>query len=304
MQGRGYGDAMAQAAVRSPGAGSRRGPWSLVRGLALACHPGPTVVVTVLATALAAAVGAGAWTTTVLAVAVLTGQLSVGWSNDWLDAGRDQAVERAAKPVVAGLVSAVTLRRAAWWALAVCAVASLVTGLVAGAVHLVAVAFAWGYNLGLKSTAWSWLPYAVSFALLAEFAVLAAPGDRMAPPWLLAAAALLGVGAHVANTLPDLDDDAATGVRGLPHRLGRRTSGVLAPTLLVTAVAFVVAGPSGPPSDVAWVGGSLAAALATTAGAVALTRPASRAPFSLSMAVAVVCLVMLAMNVSDVAIAR
>ncbi|MEJ1231435.1 MAG: hypothetical protein WDM88_13540 [Galbitalea sp.] len=29
---------------------------------------------------------------------------------------------------------------------------------------------------------------------------------------------LLGAAGHFANTLPDLDDDATTGVRGLPHR--------------------------------------------------------------------------------------
>jgi len=260
------------------------------------------VVVTVLGTALAAAVGAEPTTTALLAVAVLTGQLSVGWSNDWLDAGRDRAVDRASKPVVSGLVSAATLRRAAWGALVVCVVTSLATGIVPGVVHLAAVASAWGYNLGLKSTPWSWLPYAVSFALLAEFAVLVAPGDRLAAPWTLAAAALLGTGAHVANTLPDLDDDAATGVRGLPHRLGRRASGVLAPTLLVAAVGVVVAGPGGPPSAAAWAGGLLAATLAAAAGAVALTRVSSRAPFGLSMAVAVVCVVVLA--VPEVAVRR
>src|SRR3712207_7375206 len=32
----------------------------------------------------------------------------------------------------------------------------------------------------------------------------------------------LGVGAHLLNVLPDLEDDAATGVRGLPHVLGPR----------------------------------------------------------------------------------
>ncbi|MDF2846038.1 MAG: ubiquinone biosynthesis protein UbiA, partial [Oerskovia sp.] len=57
-----------------------------VRGLALASHAGPTVVVTVLAGFFAAGVGSGATTTALVVAAVLTGQLSVGWSNDWLDA--------------------------------------------------------------------------------------------------------------------------------------------------------------------------------------------------------------------------
>ena len=37
-----------------------------------------------------------------VAVAVLAGQLSTGWSNDWFDAGRDTAVGRTDKPIVAG----------------------------------------------------------------------------------------------------------------------------------------------------------------------------------------------------------
>ena len=56
-----------------------------------------------------------------------------------------------------------------------------------------------------------------------------------------AAGALLGVGAHLVNVLPDLADDEATGVRGLPHRIGARrlpvvAAGVLAAGSLVVAL--------------------------------------------------------------------
>ena len=37
--------------------------------------------------------------------AVFTGQLSIGWSNDYLDAERDRAVHRSDKPVAAGAVA-------------------------------------------------------------------------------------------------------------------------------------------------------------------------------------------------------
>lgn len=273
----------------------------VIRGLARASHPAPAAVVTLLATALSAALGSGVITALVL-VAVGSGQLSVGWSNDWIDAARDRAVGRTAKPVVAGLVDASTLRRCAFTALAVCAAASFATGLLPGAAHLAAVGGAWAYNAWLKSTPWSWVPYAVSFGLLVVFVVLAAPGDAVPAPWVVLAAALLGVGAHVANTLPDLDDDLATGVRGLPHRLGRRASGVLAPVLLVAAALTVVAGPTGPPGPAAWAGGALAVVLPVAAGTIALTRPHSRAPFRLSMAVAAVCVVLLALAVPDVVV--
>ena len=274
-----------------------------LRGLALASHAGPTVVVTVLAGFFAVGVGSGAGTTALVTAAVLSGQLSVGWSNDWLDARRDLAVDRADKPVVAGLVSVRQVHAAALAAAAACVVLSLATGLVAGLVHLVAVASAWSYNAWLKSTVWSWSPYAVSFGLLPLFVVLAAPGDRVAAPWAMVATALLGVGAHVANTLPDLEDDRATGVRGLPHRLGRTGASVLAPAVLVTAVGVVVLGPPGPPTVVAWVAGAVAVVLAVSAGVVAVRRTTSRLPFALSKAVAAVCAVLLVLAGPDVALA-
>jgi len=42
------------------------------------------------------------------------------------------------------------------------------------------------------------------------------PGHPAPRASVSAAAALLGLGAHFANVLPDLAGDAATGVRGLP----------------------------------------------------------------------------------------
>ncbi|MFD6165253.1 UbiA family prenyltransferase [Oerskovia sp. NPDC060287] len=279
-----------------------RAATTTLRGLALASHAGPTVVVTVLAGFFAVGVGSGPGTTALVTAAVLSGQLSVGWSNDWLDARRDRAVDRADKPVVAGLVSVRQVHAAALAAAAACVVLSLATGLVAGLVHLVAVASAWSYNARLKSTVWSWAPYAASFGLLPLFVVLAAPGDRVAAPWAMVATALLGVGAHVANTLPDLEDDRATGVRGLPHRLGRTGASVLAPAVLVTAVGVVVLGPPGPPTAVAWVAGAVAVVLAVSAGVVAVRRTTSRLPFALSMAVAAVCAVLLVLAGPDVAL--
>ncbi|WP_265522835.1 UbiA family prenyltransferase [Oerskovia flava] len=272
-----------------------------VRGLAVACHTGPTVMVTLLAAAFALGVGASGPTTALVAAAVLAGQLSVGWSNDWLDAARDLAVGRTGKPVVDGLVTAAQLRAAALVALGACVVLSVATGWLPGAVHLVAVASAWAYNLRLKSTVWSPLPYAVSFGLLLLFVVLAVTGTAAAP-WAIAATALLGVGAHVANTLPDLEDDAATGVTGLPHRLGRRLASVVAPLVLVGATAVALLGPATPPGPVRWAAAGVAAALAVVAGVIGWTRPASRAPFTLSMAVAAVCVVLLVTAGSDVAL--
>src|SRR6478609_10157167 len=85
--------------------------------LALASHLGPTVAVSVFAFAMAAGADAPARTTGLVGAAVLAGQLSIGWSNDWIDADRDAAVGRTDKPVGAGRVSRVAIRNAAFIAL-------------------------------------------------------------------------------------------------------------------------------------------------------------------------------------------
>ncbi|MFE5341117.1 UbiA family prenyltransferase [Isoptericola sp. NPDC056578] len=272
-----------------------------VRGLLLATHPAPAAVVTGLALVFAVGVGLPGGRALLVTAAVAAGQLSVGWSNDWLDAARDRRVGRADKPTVTGAVAPRTLRTAAIAALAGCVVLSFATGLVPGLLHVAAVGSAWAYNARLKSTPLSWLPYAVSFGLLPAF-VVAAAGDGRVAGWTVGAAALLGVGAHLANVLPDLEDDDATGVRGLPHRLGRRGASVLAPVVLAAGSVVILLGPPGPPSvaSAALTGGAVV--LAALAGTVGLVRPHSRAPFLLSLAVAVVCVVQLVLAADAVAL--
>lgn len=211
-----------------------------LRGLVLATHPGPALAVTVLAGMLATAQGLPPARVALLVAAVLAGQLSVGWSNDLVDVARDRTAGRADKPLATGEVPLRLVRSACAASVVLCVALSVALGAAAGAVHLLCVASAWAYNLGLKSTVWSWLPYAVSFGLLPVIVTLA---DGQAPPWWWpVGAALLGVAAHLLNVLPDLDDDAATGVRGLPHRLGRPYVAPLAAAVLVVASAVVLAG--------------------------------------------------------------
>lgn len=117
--------------------------------------------------------------------------------------------------------------RSARGALAACVAALLVTvmlslmcGWVAGFLHVLCVAAGWAYDLGVKATVWSWVSFTVAFGGLPGFVTLSDPGADVPPLWVVAAAALLGVGAHLVNVLPDLDDDKATGVRGMSHGLG------------------------------------------------------------------------------------
>jgi len=217
-----------------------------VRGLIAACHPLPCLAVTVFAGCWAAASGRAPGVVLLVMAAVLLGQLSVGWSNDWVDAGRDVAARRTDKPIAAGLVGRRAVGIGAASAAAACVLASFAIGWVAGAVHVLAVASAWAYNLGLKSTAVSPLPYALSFGLLPGVATWAGADPGWPRPGVTLGAALLGVAAHFANTVPDVEADAVTGVRGLPQRLGpRRSLQVMAWVVAAAAASLFLARQAG-----------------------------------------------------------
>jgi 4-hydroxybenzoate polyprenyltransferase len=256
-----------------------------VAGLVRACHAPPTLTVTVVITAFAIVAGRGAGSAWV-AAAVLCGQLSVGWSNDYLDRARDEAANRSDKPIPSGDLPARVVAIGAVLALVADIPLSLASGWRAGLVHLAGVAAAWGYNLGLKSTWLSALPYAIGFGALPAFVVLGLPGHPAPPAWLVVAGVLLGVGAHFANVLPDMDDDIALGVRGLPHRLGPKRSVLVAGVLLFAASVVLAFGPKSGPG-VAGVIGIIGAGLLLAIGWAASRRPASRLPFQIALAVAV-----------------
>ncbi|WP_327292261.1 UbiA family prenyltransferase [Streptomyces sp. NBC_01198] len=268
------------------------------RGVVRACHPEPTVAVTVLVTALAAASGRSPAACAVLGAAVLCGQLSIGWCNDLVDAGRDTAAGRTDKPLAAGTAGGGAVAAAAVSALTACVVLSLAAGRSAGAAHLTGVAAAWAYNLGVKRTAASWVPYALAFGLLPAFVTLGLPGRPWPPGWAMAAGALLGVGAHFTNVLPDIDADLAAGVRGLPQRLGPRRTRVLAPLPLLAASAVLVVGPPGPVGRAGWAALLVTAGLAaaTTAATSQGARAGSRLPFLATLAMAVTAVGLLVLH--------
>lgn len=214
------------------------------RGLLLACHPVPTAGVTAVSTLLATGVGLPAGHVLVLGSAVLTGQLSIGWSNDRIDAGRDAVNGRADKPAASGRVPLALVGGAAGVALIATVALSFGLGPAAALALLTLVAAGWAYNLGVKATRWSGLAYALGFGALPMAPYLALPGHPLPPWWVPATGGLLGFGAHVANVLPDLRDDAATGVRGLPHRLGMRASTVVMGVTLAAASVVLGFGPS------------------------------------------------------------
>ncbi|HEY4269920.1 MAG TPA: UbiA family prenyltransferase [Galbitalea sp.] len=208
-------------------------------------HPGPSIVVTIVEVGLGIAVGLDATRVVLLGFAMLAGQFSVGLSNDWLDAERDNAVGRTDKPITRGWISVGTVRTAAWVSLGISTLAVIPLGWLALVGLVFITGTAWAYNLGLKKTAFSIVPYVLSFGSLPALATLSLPDPAAPSAWSVAVGGLLGAAAHFANTLPDLDDDRTTGVNGLPHRLGRRLSSNLTYVLLLVAAVLEVVGAGG-----------------------------------------------------------
>ena len=215
-----------------------------VLALITTSHPGPSLAIAVMTALLAAQAAPHGARPLLAAVPMLAGQLSVGWSNDAFDAGRDAAAGRTDKPLATGAISA----RAVWTAALVSLVAALAMALALGAVPflllLVLLGAGWAYNAGLKSTAASGLMYVLGFGPLPAYSVSTA-GQGHVPTWAATSvAALVGLGTHFANVLPDLDADRGTGVRGLPQqvaaRWGSRAVRAVALVLLLTASVLMV----------------------------------------------------------------
>ncbi|WP_432833989.1 UbiA family prenyltransferase [Dactylosporangium sp. CA-092794] len=264
---------------------------SVAISLLRASHPEPAAGVTAVAALLSIGLDRPLPGVIAVAATVLASQLSIGWVNDALDAPRDAATGRTDKPVATGVLSRRLVFTLGALAAVACVPLGFLSGPDAGLVSALALVSALLYDWPLKSTLASVVPYAVSFGALPAFVALGA--GRTPPAWLIAAGALLGAGAHFVNTLPDLDDDVRTGVRGLPHLLGRRGSLLAAAVLLLAATATLAFGPPGPPPVLFWP--ALAAALiALSLGWYRMSRdPASRVPFLSVIAVALIDVVFL-----------
>lgn len=264
--------------------------------LGRSCHPLPSLAVTAAAVLLAAAAGNTAGTCTLVALAVLAGQLSVGWSNDRIDAERDRRVGHEGKPIAAGEVSLPAVDRAIAASLVGTVVFSLLLGWRAGLVHLAAVAAAWLYNVDLKGTWLSWLPYTVAFGALPAVATLALPGHPLPDGWVMGTGALLGTSVNFANALPGLARHPRSDIRGLPDRIGGKASLLMAGALLAAAAALVTWAPAGPPKPAGWVCAALTAALLLGGVPTLWRRAESRAPFYGVLLIAPIVLIVMVLT--------
>ncbi len=205
-------------------------------------HPFPTLL-NVAATAGLAAIAAGglpaASELARLMAAMFCVQAAIGASNDYCDRELD-AQTKPYKPIVRGLVAPRTALLLS--AVFILAAGALVATMGPWAVAVGALGLAAGlaYNVRLKRTVFSPLPFMIALPALPIWVWVSL--DRFTDElwWLLPFAPLAALAVHLSNTAPDIEADSRAGVRGLAHVLGVRRSlfvawGSFASALLLAA---------------------------------------------------------------------
>jgi 4-hydroxybenzoate polyprenyltransferase len=157
-------------------------------------------------------------------------QVSTGVLNDAFDAPWDRLYQQY-KPIASGAVP----RSHAWLIGFGCGGAALLAARAAGVrplrLMLVGLVSGWSYSLGLSRTPLSFLPFATGLATVPLLGPVAV-GVRLPSGGQVAVlAAGLGLGLHLANGGPDIEQDRSAGRRSLPVLLGedgsRRASHLL-----------------------------------------------------------------------------
>jgi 4-hydroxybenzoate polyprenyltransferase len=204
-----------------------------------AAHFGPTIIVT--ATTFLLALSQYSLIDSIrVAIAIFAGQLFVGWSNDFIDAPLDIAAQRTKKPIVSKEINPEQLKKSIVVALFVALILSLFSplGLTGTLIHFLGILSATFYNLKLKPTILSPLPYIISFGLLPWAIYL--PAGNQPPLWLFIDFMLIAVAFHFFNVLKDFQWDINQGVLGLPQRLGRNASLVISISLIISAILVLI----------------------------------------------------------------
>jgi 4-hydroxybenzoate polyprenyltransferase len=254
-----------------------RAPGGRIRSLIFLGHPGPSLLVTLVFVAIAGLAGGGVPDATrvlQLVGTMLPIQLCIGVLNDVVDLPAD-AVAQPYKPLARRVLG----RKTAAWIGAVLGVAGLsvaatinLATLGLGAAALVA---GLAYDLGLRRTVLSWVPWWGGMAVLplAAYASAGAIPSRLLI--LIPLSALIAVGLHLANAQPDIDADRVAGVRSFPVVVGVRAARWAGPAALAAAglLALVLALPLGQASPLLFAGAAVLAGGLATVAVTGLPRP-------------------------------
>ncbi len=217
-------------------------PRNLMRALRI-IHPFPTLlnVAATAGLAFVAAHGTPDASTLIRMLAVMfCAQSAIGVTNDVFDRDLDAAM-KPWKPVASGVVPMNAAIALAFAFIAATAVLASTLGAAGFALAMLGMSCGLVYDAWLKRSLFSVVPFMVAIPTLPLFVWASLDVWDDALWWLLPLGALIGVALHLANTLPDIDDDARFGVRGLAHRLGARGSMRLGWTSFGLALALSAA---------------------------------------------------------------
>jgi 4-hydroxybenzoate polyprenyltransferase len=167
-------------------------------------------------------------------------QFGIGATNDLVDAPRD-AGHKPGKPIPAGLVDRRSALVVAISAFAMGLVLSILSGPAMVALAAVVIGIGLAYDLRLKGTPWSWLPFAVGIPILPVFGWLGAAGAL--PPafaFLVPVALAAGAALAVANALADVERDRAAGVASIATALGPGRAWAIGAALVVAILAVAL----------------------------------------------------------------
>src|SRR5258706_5606339 len=106
-------------------------------------------------------------------------------------------------------------------------------------VSLCSLALGQAYNLRLKSTPWSGLVFALAMPLIPLYAFAGVGHIVSFLFWLVPLCFFLGVALNLANSLPDIEKDAAGGAKTLAVFLGVKRSFLACQLLIVLSAALI-----------------------------------------------------------------
>jgi 4-hydroxybenzoate polyprenyltransferase len=208
-------------------------------------HPIPSLLTTVAALGFAWIFGIGPRDPRFgsIGAIMLLVQFSISALNEWADADVDRRAGRR-RPIPLGLVS----RGAALTVAVVCAVGAFLLCVLSnlGPLALLLVGFGtacgWAYDLWLKATPLSFVPFAVAFPLMPFWIGVLAGRPLTSLVVLFLGGSPLATAIHLGDAIPDRDQDRNAGLRTLAVTLGKPGAELAAAGLLLlgTMVSIVL----------------------------------------------------------------
>lgn len=213
----------------------------LLLGFFLLSHPVPVFfhIIAVTIFTLLAAWPHFVWGVIVLVIAAHTAmQFSIAMLNDYCDR-RFDAQSKTEKPIPRGLILPREALIAGLLMVVIMLVLLIPLPRLALVISLCYLTLGQAYNLGLKSTPLSGIVFALAMPLIPLYAFAAVGHTLPIIIWFVPAGFLLGVALNLANSLPDLEEDAAHGLRTLAVVLGVARSFAVCDSMIALCAVLV-----------------------------------------------------------------